>query len=379
MHRLDHVCRSGRSDSRAGARAAASEALYAEQETPNHPVNTFTNYHNASGMGPQIAAGQWVEVSCKIFDSTIASVNPDGYWYRIASSPWNDSYYSPANTFMNGDPYGGPYTHNTDFNVPDCGSTPAPPAGVAVLAQGAAAPSGYRYAVTVEHFAANSSVSVSCRDSVSPSGFYTFSLPTDASGHGFSESFCYSADGPEHWVVVDGTVESNHVPWAGGGAPPGGATGGGASGSPGAGSSSGGGGTGSKPSPQQDTCVQFHGSRIADSGIVAASLFGHYLTGHGEEVVIDWSFFSGNSSFVQEAKSLKIGEFVIGWEAPHNTDMYAALGHFMIERDTADCYLVYDHYDFDWRSVKEYLAFFPFWAVQILGAREFDEHASGKL
>ena len=23
-----------------------------EQETPNHPVNTFTNYHNASGMGP---------------------------------------------------------------------------------------------------------------------------------------------------------------------------------------------------------------------------------------------------------------------------------------------------------------------------------------
>jgi hypothetical protein len=91
-----------------------------EQETPNHPVNTFTDYHNASGMGPPIAAGLWVEVSCKVYDPTIASVNPDGYWYRIASSPWSNSYYSPANTFMNGDPYGGPYTHNTDFSVPNC-------------------------------------------------------------------------------------------------------------------------------------------------------------------------------------------------------------------------------------------------------------------
>jgi GDSL-like Lipase/Acylhydrolase family len=91
-----------------------------EQETPNHPVNTFTNYHNASGMGPAIAAGQWVEVSCRVYDPTIASVNPDGYWYRIASPPWSNSYYSPANTFMNGDPYGGPYTHNTDFSVPVC-------------------------------------------------------------------------------------------------------------------------------------------------------------------------------------------------------------------------------------------------------------------
>lgn len=93
---------------------------WSEQETPNHPVNTFTNYHNASGMGPPIGAGQWVQVSCKVYDPTIVSVNPDGYWYRIASSPWNNAYYSPANTFMNGDPYGGPYTHNTDFSVPNC-------------------------------------------------------------------------------------------------------------------------------------------------------------------------------------------------------------------------------------------------------------------
>jgi hypothetical protein len=32
--------------------------------------------------------------------------------------PWNNACYSPANTFMNGDPYGGPYTHNTDSKSP---------------------------------------------------------------------------------------------------------------------------------------------------------------------------------------------------------------------------------------------------------------------
>ena len=91
-----------------------------EQETPNHPVNTFTNYHNASGMGTPVAAGQWVDVACRVYDPTIASSNPDGWWYRIHSSPWNDRYFATANTFMNGDPYGGPYTHNTDFNVAVC-------------------------------------------------------------------------------------------------------------------------------------------------------------------------------------------------------------------------------------------------------------------
>jgi hypothetical protein len=93
---------------------------YTETETYRHLVNTFLNYHNASGMGLPIAAGQSVEVSCKVYDPYIASVNPDGYWYRIASSPWNNQYYSPANTFLDGDPPGGPYTHNTDFSVPDC-------------------------------------------------------------------------------------------------------------------------------------------------------------------------------------------------------------------------------------------------------------------
>ena len=77
-------------------------------------MNTFLNHHNASGMGQPIAAGESVQVSCKVYDPTILSVNPDGYWYRIASPPWNNVYYSPANTFLDGDAPNSPsYTHNT--------------------------------------------------------------------------------------------------------------------------------------------------------------------------------------------------------------------------------------------------------------------------
>jgi hypothetical protein len=99
---------------------APGAPTYSEQETPNHPVNTFQNYHSAGGQGPAIGSGQVVQVSCKVYDPNIGSVNPDGYWYRIAGSPWNNGYYSPANTFLNGDPPHGPYSHNTDFAVPNC-------------------------------------------------------------------------------------------------------------------------------------------------------------------------------------------------------------------------------------------------------------------
>lgn len=84
-------------------------------------ANTFSNPYNASGQGPRVEAMSWVDVSCKVYAPQIASANPDGYWYRIASAPWNNAYYAVANTFWNGDvPGQKPYTHNTDFNVPDC-------------------------------------------------------------------------------------------------------------------------------------------------------------------------------------------------------------------------------------------------------------------
>lgn len=84
-------------------------------------ANTFTNPYNASGMGVKIQPYQWVAVSCKVYAPQIASANPDGYWYRIASPPWSNAYYAVANTFWNGDiPGQKPYVHNTDFAVPNC-------------------------------------------------------------------------------------------------------------------------------------------------------------------------------------------------------------------------------------------------------------------
>jgi len=92
---------------------APQPATFTEQEELTHPANTFKNYHNASGEGPPIAAGQKLQVSCKVHDATILSANPDGYWYRIASSPWNNAYYTPANNFVNGG-------RNTDPAVKNC-------------------------------------------------------------------------------------------------------------------------------------------------------------------------------------------------------------------------------------------------------------------
>lgn len=84
-------------------------------------ANTFQNPYNASGMGPKVQPYQWVDVLCKVYAPQIVSANPDGYWYRIASPPWNGGYYAVANTFWNGDiPGQRPYTHNTDWSVPNC-------------------------------------------------------------------------------------------------------------------------------------------------------------------------------------------------------------------------------------------------------------------
>ncbi len=99
---------------------SSQEPPYAEQQG-SLGANTFADPYSLSAkQGRKISAGAWVQVSCKVYAPTISSASPDGYWYRIASSPWDNAYYAVANTFMNGDPWGGPYTHYTDSRVPDC-------------------------------------------------------------------------------------------------------------------------------------------------------------------------------------------------------------------------------------------------------------------
>jgi hypothetical protein len=98
----------------------ATPQYWNEQSVIRNGVPTFRNYHNASERGDQIGYDQVVQVSCKVYDPYIQSVNPDGYWYRIHTAPWNDIYYAAANTFLNGDPHDGPYSRNTDWAIRDC-------------------------------------------------------------------------------------------------------------------------------------------------------------------------------------------------------------------------------------------------------------------
>ena len=93
---------------------------FPEREVPSFPVNTFRDHHRVTGKGQPVPAGATVLVSCKVFDPSIRSVSPAGYWYRIASKPWSNRYYAAANTFLNGDPPGGPYRHAVDRRIPNC-------------------------------------------------------------------------------------------------------------------------------------------------------------------------------------------------------------------------------------------------------------------
>jgi hypothetical protein len=81
---------------------------------------TLADPFHASGLGPKIEPMATVEVICRVYAPSIKSAKPDGWWYKIGGT-WKGQYYAVANTFWNGDTPGQkPYTHNTDWNVPEC-------------------------------------------------------------------------------------------------------------------------------------------------------------------------------------------------------------------------------------------------------------------
>jgi hypothetical protein len=90
-------------------------------ETAGGVAHTWTNYTNAGGTeGPSIAGGQTVAIACKLPGFRVADGNT--WWYRIASSPWNNSYYVSADAFYNNGSTSGSL-HGTPFVDPavaDC-------------------------------------------------------------------------------------------------------------------------------------------------------------------------------------------------------------------------------------------------------------------
>lgn len=90
-------------------------------ETVGGNANTWTNYTNAGGtQGPTIPNGTTVAISCKVTGFKVADGNT--WWYRIASSPWNNAYYVSADAFYNNGATSGSL-HGTPFvdpAVPNC-------------------------------------------------------------------------------------------------------------------------------------------------------------------------------------------------------------------------------------------------------------------
>jgi hypothetical protein len=96
-----------------------SEITY--PETTGSVVHTWTDYANAGGTeGPEIPSNDTVQIACKITGFAVADGNT--WWYRIASSPWNSTYYGSADAFYNNGATSGSLkgTPFVDPNVPAC-------------------------------------------------------------------------------------------------------------------------------------------------------------------------------------------------------------------------------------------------------------------
>jgi hypothetical protein len=101
--------------------ASGGPAQAKREQAGSGGARTYANPYTLAQTGPPLAPLKYVQVTCRVHSPSPPSVVPDGNWYRIASRPWNDHFYAPANSFWNGDvPAHRPYTHNTDFAVPKC-------------------------------------------------------------------------------------------------------------------------------------------------------------------------------------------------------------------------------------------------------------------
>jgi serine/threonine protein kinase len=90
-------------------------------ETTGGVSHTWTDYADAGGSeGPSINSNQTVQIACKVTGFRVADGNT--WWYRIASSPWNNQYYVSADAFYNDGATSGSLngTPFVDPNVPNC-------------------------------------------------------------------------------------------------------------------------------------------------------------------------------------------------------------------------------------------------------------------
>lgn len=95
---------------------------FPEQVHTSNPAGTttFRDPRGFRGEGSRVLPGQKIEVVCRFLDPNApASVQP-GWWYLVDSPPWNRQYYTPASSYLNGDPPEGPQVTPVDGRVPVC-------------------------------------------------------------------------------------------------------------------------------------------------------------------------------------------------------------------------------------------------------------------
>jgi hypothetical protein len=107
----NHVSWSG-----GGGSAPPSPPPSTYAETTGGEAHTWTNYTNAGGYeGPVIPGNATVQIACAIEGFRVADGNT--WWYQIAQSPWNSSYYVSADAFYNNGQTSGSL-HGTPFVDP---------------------------------------------------------------------------------------------------------------------------------------------------------------------------------------------------------------------------------------------------------------------
>lgn len=106
-------------DCSSGGGGGVTEQTWAE--TTGSTANTWTNYQSAGGtQGATISKNETVQIACKLTGFKVADGNT--WWYRIASSPWNNSYYVSADAFYNDGATAGSLSGTpwVDSAVPSC-------------------------------------------------------------------------------------------------------------------------------------------------------------------------------------------------------------------------------------------------------------------
>ena len=90
-------------------------------ETTGGVTHTWTDYSDGGGTaGVSITTNATVQITCRV--TGLAVSDGDTWWYRIASSPWNNTFYASADAFYNDGRTSGPLAGSlqVDPAVPGC-------------------------------------------------------------------------------------------------------------------------------------------------------------------------------------------------------------------------------------------------------------------